>query len=116
MLLNRAVLVFAPQIYYEDDDYLWHLVTFSEEFHGRMAREAPAPEDVRCIILDDSLTGTEADGVVELRDGGQTLFIGAGDGERLVELLIYVLNKLDAKYSYFGPLVNELQYGVPLCF
>jgi hypothetical protein len=116
VLLNRAVLVFAPQIYYEDDDYLWHLVTFSEEFHGRMAREAPAPEDVRCIILDDSLTGTEADGVVELRDGGQTLFIGAGDGERLVELLIDVLNKLDAKYSYFGPLVNELQYGVPLCF
>jgi len=54
--------------------------------------------------------------VVELRDGGQTLFIGAGDGERLVELLIDVLNKLDAKYSYFGPLVNELQYGVPLCF
>jgi hypothetical protein len=117
VLFDRATLVVPPQVYYEDSASKWHLVTFSGEFQGRMERQVPAPAGDRArIILDDALTGPEADGVVELRDGGRTLFVGAGDGDRLVELLIDMLNNLDAKYSYFGPLVNELQAGAPSCF
>jgi hypothetical protein len=106
-----------PQVFSGDVASSWHLIAFTDDFFGRIKREAQEPASNRPrVILADSLEGADANGVIELRDDGQTLFIGAGDEKRLTRLLVDVLHQLDTKYAYFGSLARPLQHEAPQCY
>lgn len=104
----------VPRVLVGDGPASYRMFTFSGGFFDPSVREADAPGgDQHRVILADDWEGDG--GVVELRDGGRTLFIGASDPDRLRSLVIDVLHQLDAKYAYFGRLVTPLQRVAPAC-
>lgn len=104
-----------PQIFCREADDSWHLMLFNTDFFDRHKREAREPGANRPrVVLVRDLQG--ADGIVELRDDGRTLFIGAADERKLQRLVMDLLYELDSKYAYFGPLIGPLQHELPRCY